>query len=364
MRVGINAEPMLRAVPTGVGVYTLALCRAFVASGRAGDVALFHAARDEPLPDDVAALAITSAPLPLDRDSLYRAWGSHRHPVPQAAVGPLDVVHAPGPAVPPAGRATLVATIHDLAFLRHPPSPATRVHHEGVRHARREAARIICPSSSTASEVVDLLEIEPDRVRVVPHGVDLEPVEPRVADKVLAKLGVTRPYVFWVGTREPRKNLPAVLDAFAAMDHRDVMLVLAGPDRYLGELDAAPRIADRITTTGPLPRAALDALYSRAAAFLYPSRYEGFGLPVLEAMAAGAPVVGGNASSLPECIGDAGVLCDPDDGEAMGRALDRLLDDPDHADDLRQRGFDRAKLFTWAATARRTFEVYGEAVAS
>src|SRR5438552_4150047 len=355
---------MLRAVPTGVGVYTLALCRAFVASGRAGDVALFHAARDEPLPDDVAALAITSAPLPLDRDSLYRAWGSHRHPVPQAAVGPLDVVHAPGPAVPPAGRATLVATIHDLAFLRHPPSPATRVHHEGVRHARREAARIICPSSSTAREVVDTLAVEPDRVRVVPHGVDLEPVEPVVADKVLAKLGVTRPYLLWVGTREPRKNLPAVLDAFSAMQHRDATLVLSGPDRYLGELDTAPRVAERIMTTGPLPRPDLDALYSRASAFVYPSRYEGFGLPVLEAMAAGAPVVAGNASSLPECIGDAGVMCDPDDSEAMAGALNRLLDDPDHAADFRARGFERAKLFTWAATARRTFDVYQEAVDS
>jgi glycosyltransferase involved in cell wall biosynthesis len=363
VRVGINAEPMLRTVPTGVGVYTLALCQAFAESGRAGDIVLFHSARDEALPADVEALGMATGALPLDRDSLYRAWGAHRHPVPQAAVGSLDVVHAPGPAVPPPGKARLVATIHDLGFARHTPSTATRVHHEGVRHARREAVRIICPSSSTARDVVELLEIEPDRVRVVPHGVNLAPVEPAAADKVLAQLGVTRPYVFWVGTREPRKNLPAVLAAFAAMRRRDVQLVLAGPDRYLGDLDTSPNIAERITTTGPLPRPALAALYSRAAAFLYPSHYEGFGLPVLEAMAAGAPVVAANASSLPECAGDAGVLCDPDDREAMGGALDRLLDDAAHAEDLRQRGFERAKLFTWAATARRTYAVYAEAMA-
>jgi glycosyltransferase involved in cell wall biosynthesis len=371
VRVGINAEPLFQRVPTGAGVYTLCLCQGLVSVGHAGEVELFHAAH-ELVPADVAALPMARHPFTLDREELYASWTSTRRPTPQTVCGPLDVVHAPGPTLPPSGGAPLVATIHDLAPLRFAdryPRSVRLALKQGVRFATREADRVICPSESTAAELRDLLGVGDDRVRVVPHGVAMPVPDVVEAEAFVAKRGIPEPYVLWVGTQEERKNVGIVIEAFGRIAARDrsVSLVLHGPQGWLG----AP-VAERIralgleprtfVSEGSLRRTELAFLYARATVFVFPSLYEGFGLPVLEAMACGAPVVTSDRSALPESAGDAGVLVDPASAEAVADAVLTLLDDTDRRTELRRRGRARAAGFSWDVTARRTWAVYQELV--
>ena len=373
MRCGLNAEPMFQRVPTGVGVYTLALCRGLAEIGRAGDVVLFHASHDQ-VPAEVAGLPMQRRAFGLERDGLYRSWREVRRPLPQLVCGPLDVVHAPGTAVPPTGAARLVATVHDLAPMRFPdryPREARVILKRGALVAAREADLIITPSRSTALEVETLLDVEPDRIRVVPHGVGGPGHEAGIdaaeALRMVEDRGIRPPYLLWIGTQEQRKNVQAVLDAFAmvSQDHGDVSLVLHGPNGWLGA-EVAEGIERRglekrtVVSEGSLSRREVNSLYSAAEAFVFPSLYEGFGLPVLEAMACGTPVITSNCSALPESAGDAAILVDPHDHDALAAAIRRLLDDEGLREELRVLGRERASRFTWAATARRTWSVYAE----
>ncbi len=369
VKVGLNSEPLFQRVPTGAAVYTLALCRGLADIGHATDLVLFHA--EHPLvPADVEQLPMQRCSFGIERDDLYRAWAENRRPAPQSVCGPLDVVHAPGPTVPPAGGAGLVVTVHDLAPLRFPdryPRATRMALRRGMKAAAREADRIICPSESTAAEVEELLGVHRERLRVVPHGVVLPVDDDVAAEQFLQRRGISEPYVLWVGTQEERKNVSAVLDAFALLARRDrrVTLVLHGPAGWLGEEVGAGirrrRLEPRVQASeGSLTRDELAALYSRAAVFVFPSLYEGFGLPVLEAMASGTPVVASNRSAIPESAGDAGVLVDPTDPGALASAMAELLGDPERREQLIGRGRERAATFTWEATARRTWAVYEE----
>ncbi|MGH9025556.1 MAG: glycosyltransferase family 4 protein [Acidimicrobiia bacterium] len=371
MRVGINAEPLFARVPTGAGVYGLSLCQALATVGHASEVELFHAAH-ELVPADVAALPITRHVLPLDRDELYASWKGSRRPTPQSVCGPLDVVHAPSPTLPPSGGAALVATIHDLAPLRFAdryPRPARLGLKREVSFATREADRVICPSESTAAELTDLLGVGEDRIRVVPHGVSMPVPDAVEAAAFVAKRAIPEPYVLWVGTQEERKNVGTVIEAFGRIAARDesVSLVLHGNQGWLGD-EVAQRIRElgleprTVASEGSLTRAELAFLFSRATVFVFPSLYEGFGLPVLEAMACGAPVVTSDRSALPESAGDAGVLVDPASVEAVADAVLALLDDPDRRTELRRRGRARAAGFSWDVAARRTWAIYEELV--
>ena len=372
MRCAINAEPMFQRVPTGVGVYTHSLLRGLAEIGRGDQVVLFHA-HHAALPSTVDELPMRRFAFGLEREPLYRSWHEQHRPAPQTVTGEVDVVHAPGPAVPPHGSARLVATIHDLAPLRFPErySPTARVTlKRGALTAARDAGIIVCPSRSTAMEVEALLDVDPARIRVVPHGVqhlgEGEPSESEVR-AVLDGLGVTRPYLLWVGTQEERKNVHAVLDAFAqvAPGHPDLRLVLHGPSGWLGA-EVAEGIGRRgisertVVSEGSVSERDLAALYTGAFAFVFPSLYEGFGLPVLEAMACGAPVITSNQSALPECVGDAGLTVDPLDHDALAAAIESVLADDHLRKDLGERGRARAAGFTWAETARRTWAVYEE----
>lgn len=369
-RVGINAEPLFQRVPTGVGVYTRALCRGLAQIGKAPDVVLFHA-HHETIPDPIANLPMERCAFRLDRDALYQSWREAKRPAPQTVCGEVDVLHAPGPAVPPRANAPLVATVHDLAALRFPErySTAARVTlKRGALLAAREAALIVCPSWATAVEVEALLDVDSARLRVVPHGVDLP--APSDEAKALAELeerGIRPPYMLWIGTQEQRKNVHAVLEAFArvAPDHPDLTLVLHGPHGWLGSEVAdglaRRRIADRtVVSEGSLRRRVLAALYTYAEVFVFPSLYEGFGLPVLEAMSCGTPVVTSNQSALPECVGETGLLADPLDHDAVAAAVALVLSDAELAAELGDAGRMRASTFTWAETARKTWEVYEE----
>jgi glycosyltransferase involved in cell wall biosynthesis len=265
------------------------------------------------------------------------------------------------------GRPRAVVTIHDLIPLIFPHytprALKTRLlplFRWVMREAARRAARLIVPSRSTAEDVIRELrvpEAERDRIVVVPEAAgpqfSPDPSVPRAARQVL-----------FVGRRDPYKNLPTLIRAFARVRRElpDARLVVIGPpDPRYPEAELAAReegLGEAVEWRGYVDGAGLVRAYREAAVFALPSRYEGFGLPVLEAMASGTPVVCGNRSSLPEIAGDAALLVDPDDGAALAAAIVRVLTDAGLAAGLRERGMKRAADFSWAATARATAEVY------
>jgi glycosyltransferase involved in cell wall biosynthesis len=200
-----------------------------------------------------------------------------------------------------------------------------------------------------------------DRLRLVPWGVRSRPAEAHDVDRVRRLHGLRRPYVLFTGTIEPRKNLGALVAGFAALGRSDVDLVVVGPDGWNEDLGARIEpLGDRVHRLGFVPRPDLEALLAGAEVFCYPSLREGFGLPVLEAMAQGTAVVTSAGTATEEVAGDAALLVDPTDTATITEALGRLLDDPDLADELGRRGTKRAAELTWQRTAELTAAAYAE----
>ncbi|CAN5687909.1 glycosyltransferase family 1 protein [soil metagenome] len=361
--MAVTVEQCWHRVPGGTATAMLGTLSALVERGDLDLVGV--AARHPEAPPAAFTPPITVAQLPLPRLALYEAWHALRRPKVERATGTVDVVHATAIAVPPSD-APLVVTINDLAFLADA-SQATRhgnrFFRRGTELARRHARLVLVPSEATAQEC-RLAGFAADRIRLVPYGVDVHPVDDADVASMREQRGLARPYVLFVGTVEPRKNLAAVAAAMASLDGREVDLVLVGPDGWnedlrarLAPLDGTTVVVHRLGFVGA---SELPALYAGAAAFCYPSLREGFGLPVLEAMAHGAPVVTSSTTSTAEVAGPDALLVDPRDHAAVGAALARLLDDPDLAEDLRRRGRDRAATYTWARTAELTAAAYAE----
>jgi glycosyltransferase involved in cell wall biosynthesis len=252
--------------------------------------------------------------------------------------------------------APAIVTIHDLSFERHPELMALRdraVFGTFVPRAVRRAARVIAVSEQTKADLVDRYGVPEEKIAVTPNGVDTTfgPDGPRAGGA---------PYALFVGTLQPRKDPLAAIEALALVDG-DLRLVLAGPDK--GSEAEARRTAARlglerrIAFTGHVEKDELARLYRGAACLVFPSRYEGFGLPVVEAMASGTPVVAAAAGAVPEVAGDAAILVEPGDPVALAGGIERALADRDR---LVEAGFARARLFSWTETARRTLAVYRE----
>ncbi|MDP9345682.1 MAG: glycosyltransferase family 4 protein [Actinomycetota bacterium] len=280
------------------------------------------------------------------------------------------VIHAPTPAAIISGRLPLVVTVMDLLPLRHPElfTHQTRAHTALHRHFVRHAQQIITPSEATRHDVIDLLGVPEERVTAVALGVAAR-FAPRDIDpeRLREHFGIRAPYVLCVGTLEPRKNLATVLRAFriAAAQMPDAQLVITGGrgwrnEAFEAELGAASK---EVRLTGFVTDDELAELYAGAACFVFPSLAEGFGFPPLEAMACGAPVVTSDRSALPEVTGNAALLVDPEDAEAVAGAIVEVLVNSSLAADLRRRGLERSARFTWAATAMATESVYRDAVA-
>lgn len=318
---------------------------------------------------DVDLVVLTDRPdafpgIPTVRIPRARTWAD-RVTVPRVLrrLSP-DVYHNTKNALPPDLRCPAVVTIHDLAYHHFPETfgPLSRAylrfHH---RDCARRASRVIAVSEHARADVVATLGVPEERVRAVPHGVAdafRRPARPLGLD-------LEQPYVLSVGTIQARKNLDVLVDAVALLRGRGrggFGLVVAGRRGWKTRaFDAACRRTP-VRRLGLVPDAELPALYGSAAAFVQPSSYEGFGLTVVEAMACGAPVVAAEAGSLPEVTGDAALLVPPRDAEALARALDRVLSDLDLAAELRARGRERAKAFTWERSAGAHVEVYLGAV--
>jgi glycosyltransferase involved in cell wall biosynthesis len=359
-RVAVTLEQCWHRVPGGTAVATL---EQVTALAERDDVEIIgvsarhgHAAAEPFRP----SVPVRSLPLP--RPALYESWHRLRRPGVEVATGPVDVIHATAVAIPPR-TAPLVVTIHDLAFLADR-SQATahgnRFFRRGTDLARRHADLVLCPSQATVDECL-AAGFDADRLRLIPWGVHSRPASESDIQRARAHYRLTKPYVLFNGTIEPRKNLGALMTAFAGLDGHDVDLVLVGPEGWNEDLGAltAP-LGDRVKALGFLPRADLDALLAGAAVFCYPSLREGFGLPVLEAMAQGTAVVTSSGTATEEVAGDAALLVDPLDPSTITDALDWLLSDPDTVEELGRRGRRRAAEFTWRRTADLTAAAYAE----
>jgi glycosyltransferase involved in cell wall biosynthesis len=258
--------------------------------------------------------------------------------------------------VPPGCTCPAVVTIHDLSFERHPELMSRRdrfVFRTMVPRSVRRAARVLTVSEQTRLDLVEHYGIPDKRIVVTPNGVD-----PLFSAKGARSDGP--PYALFVGTLQPRKDPLAALEALALVPG-ELRLVLVGPDKGSGAeaRRAAARLGlnGRVTFTGHVEKQQLAELYRGAACLVFPSRYEGFGLPVVEAMASGTPVVAAASGSVPEIAGDAAVLVEPGNPASLAGGIERALADRER---LVRAGLERAKLFSWAETARQTLDVYRE----
>jgi glycosyltransferase involved in cell wall biosynthesis len=231
----------------------------------------------------------------------------------------------------------------------------------GLELARRDAALVMCPSSATIAACEEA-GIQTDRLRLVPWGVEVRSLDGSEAAAVRKRYGIDRPYLLFCGTREPRKNLPRLLEAVRRLDNPEVELVLAGPAGWKGDVtNGSSDLGGRVRALGFVPYEELGALYEGAELVVYPSLAEGFGLPVLEAMAHGAPVVTSAGSATEEVAGAAALLVDPLDTDAIASAIDRILRDSALATSLREAARARAATFTWDRTADLVAAIYDEA---
>jgi len=282
--------------------------------------------------------------------------------------GGAAVVHGPDARVVGGGGAQVV-TIHDLFSLKTDAWARASFREaklERYAEAARHAARLLCVSEATAQDVEKLLEVPRAKIAVTPLGVGptFQPLEPAACAPTLARLGVKPPYLLFVGLAQPRKNLEAVATVFGRLAARidDLTLVLAGEDGYpegrLPALLKETNATDRVRLLGYVAPADLPSLYAAAGCLLFPSRDEGFGLPALEAMACGCPVVASTAGALPEVVGEGGLLFAPDAFDDLEDAVAHVLDDPEFREHHVVRGLARAKAFSWERTARLTLDAY------
>ena len=280
----------------------------------------------------------------------------------------LDVVHYPVTVPIPRSDRPTVVTIHDLQHHVLPDlfSRAERAYRRwAYDDAARGATRVVAISEHTRGEVVERLGVEPERVDAIHLGVDLERFAPEGAAAVRRDL--PERFVFYPANAWPHKNHERLLEALARAEDRELGLVLSGqPYRRGEELARRARelgLGDRVRHLGFVEAAELPGLYRRALGLVFPSLHEGFGMPPLEAMASGCPVAAARAASVPEVCGDAALLFDPRDVDAIAAAIDRLAGDERLRRDLRERGLSRAREFTWEAAARRHEEAYERAAA-
>jgi len=382
VRVLIDYRPALRA-RSGVGEYVFQIARALLGAFRPGtkapglDLTLLSSSWKDRLAHDETLLGARIVDRRVPVRLLNLAWHRLEWPPAELLAGDsFDVVHSPHPLLMPSRSAARVVTIHDLHFLTHPGRSRAEVRRDYptlVRNHAHRAHQVVVPSHFTALEVQRRLEIRPERISVCPHG--RPPWPPRAAPPAGG-------YVLFFGTLEPRKNVPGLLDAYERLIHwagqthaarSDAteengvpQLLLAGqaPEEAQPCLERIerPPLRGRVRHVGYVDPGRRRELYEGARLLVQPSFEEGFGLPVLEAMTVGVPVVASRRGALPEVLGDAGLLVDPDDPDEIAGAIGRLLTDPTLAASCAARGVERAREFEWDRAARQVYGAYERAI--
>lgn len=362
MLVGIDASRAVAAERTGTENYSLFLIRALLQLDRQNHYCLYF--NQPPAPELLATLEnIEQRVMPFPR-----LW-THARLSWEMATRPPDVLFVPAHVLPLVHPPRSVVTVHDLGYLYYPQAHTAWARwylRWSTAYNARSAAQVIADSQATKRDLVQHCGTAPDRITVIYPGWDatFAPVhDPARVAAVRQRYGIAAPYVIYVGTLQPRKNLTGLLDAFASLvgEGRDLHLAIVGKKGWLYEpLFARVRelgLEQRVHFPGYVPQSDLPALLSGARLFVLPSLYEGFGLPILEAMACGTPVVCSAVASLPEVAGDAAILVDPLDTAQLEQGLTRVLDDDMLRQQLVHRGLDRVAHFSWETSARETLEV-------
>lgn len=373
MRIGIDYTSAARQ-SAGIGRFTRELIRAALALDEDNDYRLLVAGR-QPVAEahlPRASRRYRLVQTPISERNLVRLWHRLQIPLPvEVFLGRVDIFHSPDFVLPPVARAVKVLTIHDLSFLRVPECADPRLRWylgQVVPRSVRRADFLLADSESTRRDLVELLGVPPDRVQVIYGGVDamFAPVEDAEAlRRAREKYARGRPFILAVGTLEPRKNYPTLIRAFARARQAARLphaLVIVGRKGWVYEPIFAAvddlGLHDEVIFPGFVPDEELPALYNAADVLVTPSFYEGFGLPALEAMACGTPVIVSDVSSLPEVVGEAGVRIDPRDEAGLAEAIVRVVGDSALRVGLREAGLRRAREFTWDRAARELLGVY------
>lgn len=365
MRVGIDCR-----LPTyrmgGISQYTIQLLRGLAQLDHAAEYVVYHSRKE------------TGSFLPADqRFSRRNLWTPCHHLLERVTLAAeligdrLDVFHSPDFIPPAAGARRRVITVHDLTFLRYPEfltEESRRYYNDQIRWAVAQADAISADSEATRRDLIDLVGAPEEKVTTIHLAANplfAEPIEPGEMQRVLEQYGVRPGFILHVGTLEPRKNIPMLLNAYRQLRQetgRDSKLVLVGGKGWLyDEIFSAIRasgLEDSVVHLTSVDDHSLHALYSAAALLAAPSFYEGFGLPVLEAMHVGCPVIASNCGSLPEVVGDAGILLEPTDTLSWVAALELVLSSSELAARMAAAGREQARLFSWVKTAEATWRLY------
>ena len=370
MRVAVDVTS-LAGTRTGIGAFTDALITRLPRPGI--DVTAFAVShRGSGALRTMLPAAVKQTTRPMAARPLRWAWRHFDRPHIEFWTGSIDVVHGPNFVVPPARAAAEVVTIHDLTCVRFPElcTPDTLRVPELVRRAMKRGAWIHTVSGSVALEVIEHFGADPSRVVAIPNGAPA-PVDATDCERLAARgrvIAGTDRYVLGLGTIEPRKDFPALIAAFDSLAHSrpDLRLVIAGPGGWgaeaVDEAVAAAKHRDRIVRLGWVNDDDRDALLAGAAVFAYPSLYEGFGLPPLEALAHRTPVVATSTGALPEVLGAAAAWADVGNVESLAAAISSVLDDEHLATDIVTAGRNRLARFSWDTTVDSLANLYREAV--
>ncbi|QQG50080.1 MAG: glycosyltransferase family 4 protein [Candidatus Berkelbacteria bacterium] len=355
MTIGIDASRAVKQIRTGVEQYSWEVIQQLLRLDKTNKFILYapHNPRD-PFP-----LGSRAEWCIIKQRRLWSQIGLAR----ELKKSPPDVLFVPSHVIPFASRVPAVVTIHDTAYKYFPGSYSYAERNYlnfTTAVSIRRAKRVIVPSTSTKRDVIKEYPESQNKIVVIPHGVDHVTFNPDIK----ADRPIKDPYVFFVGRIEDKKNVRLLVEAFAllAKERKNIRLVLAGSNGYGFErvqqtIRALPKpVRDLILQPGYIPRYDLTRYLKHAHAFAFPSIYEGFGMPMLEAMAIGTPVVCADGSSLPEVAGDAAVLLPPNNPLAWAAALSRIINQPKVADELRRKGFKQAAKFTWEKTGQETLD--------
>ncbi len=371
MLIGIDASRAVAAQRTGTEHYSLYLIRALIQEGRSHRFRLyFNQAPPEGLFVRDERVSWRIIPFPRLWTHVRLAW--------EVTLHPPDVLYVPAHVLPLFHPKRCLATVHDLGYLHYPQAHTrwARWYLDwATRFNARASARVIVDSQATATDLISYYGLDPAKIILAyPAGAEgFAPVtDPKALEAARLKYGTGQRYFLYVGTLQPRKNLTTLIRAFALLIAKraiedDVRLVLAGKRGWLYKeiLEMAHKLAiqERVVFTGYVAQEDLPALLSGALAYVLPSWYEGFGLPVLEAMSCDTPVICSNVSSLPEVAGEAALLVNPADASALAEAMRRVYTDHGLRQELIARGRERARAFTWQRCARQVLAAI-EAVGS